>query len=225
MTENENPQVPETETPESPPEKKKTLLEKIRARAILTGIGMIIAVIVITIGIIFGGLLTNTILPAGDIGDFFPEPEGYNRTNVLVNAVTEAVRTVADWRGFDAVASNIDKFETYVNCYREEGVFDARLYASNFSPVEGSDTPPAAGLLLIVNPERAESLGGCDQGFTQQSLQIDPCYGYGNFNTDEQETISFIFVATDNSLCLTFADHFNQNYGASTIVGGLFNNR
>ncbi|MEQ8675364.1 MAG: hypothetical protein RLP44_15330 [Aggregatilineales bacterium] len=211
--------TPTQETPET--EKPKSWFQKLRLRLIISTVVAVVLVVVISVVIIMGGLWLNIVTPVGDIGDYFPEPDGYNRTNVLTDAVTTAVTWVADWKGFDSLANSIEKFDTYVDCYREEGVFDARIYASN---IDLTDAPPAVGLLLLVNPERAQELGGCQQeGFTTQSVDFQPCYGYGNFENDAQETINFVFVASNDSLCQTFAVHFNDTYEARTFVSGFRN--
>lgn len=199
------------------PQEDKSLLEKVRLRLIATTIGLAILAVIIAVGIVLGGLFFNVILPAGDIAEYFPEAEGYNQTNVLVDAATTAITWVAELKGFDGIATNIQNFDEYLTCYREEGAFDTRIYASNFGL---TDAPPAAGLLAVVNPDRVQSLEGCLR-FDSQALIVRPCYGYGNFINDADENVYFFFVGTDNSLCLNFSNHFRETYAATTVIGGL----
>jgi len=205
------------DTTDSTDEQPKSWWQKIRARMVAGTIGAVILALLIAIVMIFGGLWFNILLPSGDIGAYFPDPEGYNRTNVLVDSVTTAVGWVADLKGFDLISDNIGQFGEYADCLREEGAFDTRIYASG---VNVGDSPPVAGLLALVNPERAQNLDDCTQN-QAQSIELRPCYGYGAFQNDVDESVYYVFVASDSALCQTFDEHFKTTYAADGFVFGL----
>jgi len=210
---------PVPDTGESADEQPKSWWQKIRARMVAGTIGAVILALLIAIMMVFGGLWFNILLPSGDIGAYFPEPEGYNRTNVLVDSVTTAVGWVADLKGFQLISDNIGQFGEYADCLREEGAFDTRIYASG---VNVGDEPPVAGLLALVNPERAQNLDDCTQGQNQaQSIQIRPCYGYGAFQNEVDESVYYVFVASDSALCQIFDTHFITTYAADSFVFGI----
>jgi hypothetical protein len=109
---------------------------------------------------------------------------------------------------FSAVMYKLDDF---VDCYRNTGTFDARLYIERISTVDELRLP-IAGVLVVLNQNRAvENFLPC---ITQPPSDIarimtaEPCTGSGSFQSGG-DTISYLYAATDEPLCVLWQTYFN----------------
>jgi hypothetical protein len=149
---------------------------------------------------------------------FFPQFGNYNisATDDIQTAITTALGGAGLLTGNPAQAALVAQIDTVINCYKEVGAVDARIYIER---VTLDDLRiPTAGVLAVINQDRIREnflscvtrtpLGGL---LGAQSAQPEPCLGSGTF-TFEGNTISFLYAATDTPLCDLFAQHFRQ-YG------------
>lgn len=145
------------------------------------------------------------------VQQFFPAPAGYTITQV--NDITAALQTVT---GGAALASGnvpaaiaIERLTTLINCYREVGAVDARVYSQiNFQ------TTPTIGAVAIVNQDRAaDNFLSCltqSPGIVgpQSATKPQPCISSGSF-TSGGDTFLYIYAASDQSVCTAFQQHFD----------------
>jgi len=157
---------------------------------------------------------------------FFPRLPGYNvqQTDDLQNAIAAAMGGAAALGPGLPVTILIERVDSLIDCYREVGALDARVYIEQIT-LENIDVP-TAGALAIINQDRLrENFFACVastplDGLFAQSAQPEPCYGYGSFTSAGGDNISFVFAGTDTPLCNSFAAHFN-GLGANTTVTPL----
>ena len=145
---------------------------------------------------------------------FFPQLAGYNinDTDNIVDAVTTAAGGAAAMSANPVALALVERASTMIDCYQDVGAADAQTYVQRINVTE--PTIPVAGVLAIVNQTRiADNFLHCltrtplSGAFSAQSVQPEPCYGYGTFTFNE-ETISFLYAATDTPLCTAFDQHF-----------------
>lgn len=110
---------------------------------------------------------------------------------------------------FSAVMYKLDDF---VDCYRETGVFDARLYIERILTVDELRLP-IAGVLVVLNQNRAvENFLPCisrPPSDIARVMTAEPCTGSGSFQSGG-DTISYLYAATDQPLCDLWQNHFNN---------------
>lgn len=110
---------------------------------------------------------------------------------------------------FSAVMYKLDDF---VDCYRETGTFDARLYIERISTVDELRLP-IAGVLVVLNQNRAvENFLPCitrPPSDISRVMTAEPCTGNGSFQSGG-DTISYLYAATDEPLCALWQAHFNS---------------
>jgi len=109
---------------------------------------------------------------------------------------------------FSAVMYKLDDF---VDCYRETGTFDARLYIERISTVDELRLP-IAGVLVVLNQNRAvDNFLSCvtrPPSNLSRVMTAEPCTGSGSFQFGG-DTISYLYAATDEPLCVLWQSHFN----------------
>ena len=101
-----------------------------------------------------------------------------------------------------------------IDCYRDVGAVDAKVYVEQVTNLEGLRLP-IAGVLAVINQDRLrENFLSCvtntalDELLSPQSLEPEPCYGSGTF-TSQGDTISYIYGATDRPLCQLMEQYFS----------------
>jgi hypothetical protein len=103
------------------------------------------------------------------------------------------------------------KLDDFVDCYRETGTFDARLYLERLSSVDEVRLP-ITGVLMVVNQNRAiDNFLPCitrPPSDIARVMSAEPCTGYGTFQSGG-DTISYLYAATDQPLCDSWQAHFN----------------
>ena len=103
----------------------------------------------------------------------------------------------------------VERLDTLLDCYRDRGAFDARIYTSNIQL--DSLGVPIAGVLAVINRDRiAADFGSCitRSPLSAQGVEPEPCTGYGSF-TYQDDTIDYAYGASDQPLCNLFQAHFN----------------
>ncbi|MEQ8675692.1 MAG: hypothetical protein RLP44_18795 [Aggregatilineales bacterium] len=157
---------------------------------------------------------------------FFPDLAGYNRTDAdsIIDAVTTTLGGASLVTGNPIAAVLIERADTMIECYQDVGAADARIYSQRINITEPSI--PTAGVLTVVNQNRVvDNFLHCltqnplSGAFSAQSVQPEPCYGYGTFNFNG-DNVSFFYVATDTPLCDQFNASFAQ-YNPSGDRGAL----
>ena len=162
---------------------------------------------------------------------FFPDLDasGYNVTEAdsVIDAITTAMSAASVGTGNLVLAGVIQKVDDMIECYQEVGAADAQIYTQRINITNPSI--PTAGVLAIVNENRiADNFLHCltripgSDLIQTQSAEPEPCWGYGSFTFNE-ETISFIFAATDQPLCDLFDANFAP-YNPTGQTAPMFNN-
>lgn len=143
------------------------------------------------------------------VQQYFPTVNGYSSTpaNDIVQAITTVTQGASLATGNLLSAAAINRLQALIECYREVGAVDARVYTR-------TSIPPVAGALVIVNQDRAtENFMNCATGGAQsRSLEPQPCLGQGSF-TANNDTYMYVFAASDQELCNSFQTHFAQYSG------------
>ncbi len=157
---------------------------------------------------------TSSDAPAAQ--NFFPALPGYNiqTTDNVQDAITAAMGGASLLSGNPIQAALVTQVDRVIDCYREVGAVDARVYVEQIGNLE-TVRVPIAGVLAVINQDRVrENFLQCVtstplDGFRAQSAQPEPCYGSGTFRFGD-DTISYLFAATDQPLCQSFEAHFAQ---------------
>ncbi|PJF22912.1 MAG: hypothetical protein CUN56_03595 [Phototrophicales bacterium] len=150
---------------------------------------------------------------------FFPDLAGYTVSNTdnIQDAITTTLTGAGISTGNLLATGVILQVDNFIDCYREVGAFDARIYVEDPSAdmIQEGLRPPRAGVLVIINQDRAiENLLPCltqppsvSDAFSAQAAQPQPCFGNGEFQF-EGDTIRYIYAATDRPLCAAWESHF-----------------
>ena len=148
---------------------------------------------------------------------FFPALANYNQqeTNDLQDAITTALGGAGLLTGNVVQAGLVERIDTLIDCYRDTGALDVRIYVERIDSL-AEVRVPIGGALAVVNEDRIrDNFLGCitqnpaNNLFGAQSAQPEPCFGSGSF-VFAGDTISYIYGATDVPLCNLFASHFAQ---------------
>lgn len=153
------------------------------------------------------------------VQNFFPQVPGYNmqQTTNIQDAVTTAMSAAGISSGNLVGMGVVIKLDDFVDCYREVGAFDARVYVEQPSDdmIQEGVRPPRAGVVVLVNQNRLmDNLMPCmarapSGPFSAQDATPEPCYGNGEFVFNE-DTFGYLYAATDQPLCDQYQQHFNQ---------------
>lgn len=148
--------------------------------------------------------------PTGDRADDnsaaqnqLPSFASYTSTDAsnVKDALTRALQVGSLGSGNIIAAGMIERLNTMADCLGNVGALAGRVYSSI--------TPPAAGLLVVINNERltnnlmqcALNPGAQAQNEGRQAVQ--PCASNGTY-TDNGISYSYVYAATDPSMCGAF---------------------
>ena len=180
-------------------------------------VGLVIGVLTV-----FGCTFSLNSGPTGDTGNqstsaqtFLPEISGYSRTDA--DSITDAITAVGGGAslisGNPALAAGIAKIDDMIQCYQNVGAVAANVYTQTDISSVLQGQVPRIGALAVVNQDRLGrnflncALGG-SQAFSAQAVEIEPCFGSGQF-VREEETIYYVYAATAPGLCSSFQSHFD----------------
>lgn len=160
--------------------------------------------------------------PTGDTaGDataaqsFLPTLDGYSATEAdsITEALSAAAGEGADIFGNEGVQVIVDRLDTFVACYQDVGAVSARVYTqANLGSLLGGNVP-SVGAVAVVNQDRVRenfvacATGGQQQGFSAQSVSVEPCTGNGSF-TSGGDSFSYIFAGSSGEFCNAVQNHF-----------------
>lgn len=181
---------------------------------------LIVILMLALLGLTGCALGTETGHTSGDAPaaqSFFPNVPGYNvqATNSVQDAIVTALGGASLLSGNPIQAALVMQVDRVIDCYRDVGAVDARIYVEQLSNLD-SVRVPVAGVLAVINQDRVrDNFLACisqtplDGMFRSQAAQPEPCYGSGTFRFGN-DTISYLFAATDRPLCQSFEAHFRQ---------------
>jgi hypothetical protein len=168
---------------------------------------------------------------AGETGDrntdataaqsFVPDLPGYTEhtTDNLRDTLVATLGGASVLSGNPVQALLVAKVDDLVDCYQDVGALEAKIYTQNVDLSEIAI--PIGGVLAVVNQDRVrDNFLACllrppqMDMFGAQGVEPEPCYGYGTF-TVQEETISFLYAATDQPLC----NEFSRFYAPYNPVG------
>lgn len=157
---------------------------------------------------------------------FFPALDNYQiqQSDDIQDAVSTTLAGAGLGTGNFVMTGVMLKVDDFIDCYREVGAFDARIYVEQPGDqlIQDGIRAPIAGVLVVVNQDRIISnFAPCLArnpvgGLRAQSVEPDPCVGNGEFEFDGN-TIGYIYAATDQPLCAQFDQHFAQ-YEPTTVI-------
>lgn len=131
-------------------------------------------------------------------------------TENIQDAITKVIGAGTLATGNPLGAAATARIDAMITCYRDVGAVDARVFVSNTL----ENGLPVAGVLGVVNNTRLVTNflecsvdPGRDSGPTAQSAEPQPCTGTGNL-TVNGESITYLYVASSQTLCTKFEDHF-----------------
>ena len=145
---------------------------------------------------------------------FVPDLPGYTEhtTDNLRDTLTGLLGGAGVLTGNPVQALLVAKVDDLIDCYQDVGALEAKIYTQNVDLSEIAI--PIGGVLAVVNQDRVrDNFLSCllrppNAGlFGAQAAEPEPCFGYGTF-TFEEETISFVYAATDQPLCTAFNQFF-----------------
>lgn len=162
-----------------------------------------------------GGSSDNTADDSAAAQRFIPNLPGYTETETtdVQDALAGILGGSGALTGNFVQSAAVLTLDRLVDCYRDRGAFDARLYSQNIELT--NIQTPIVGVLAVINQDRvAEEFINCvlpefmrPDDFGAQAAGPQPCFGYGSFSF-EGDTISFIYGATDRPLCDSFNSFF-----------------
>jgi hypothetical protein len=174
---------------------------------------LIIALFTVGCGAI--GSVSNTGQTSNDanaVQQFFPEISGYSSvpTSDIQNAISTVTGGASLATGNILGAAAINRLNALIDCYRDVGALDARVYT------QLNIQRPVLGALAIANQDRVtENFLSCAAGAGAQSgarsNEPEPCIGTGTFTAND-DTFLYVYAASDQALCTAFTTHFRQ-YG------------
>ena len=147
---------------------------------------------------------------------FLPQIVGYDATSAdnIIDALTAAGGSASLITGNLPVTALVAKLDTMIQCYQDVGAVSANIYTEQIDLL--NPKVPILAVLAVVNQERLQNnllacaLGSADtREFSAQAVEIQPCVGSGEFKIND-ETLSYIYAATDQLLCSAFETHFNS---------------
>jgi hypothetical protein len=171
--------------------------------------------------IILGGLLILTGCDTDDsktdaaaAQSFFPTYDNYTiqGSESTQDAIVTALGGTAAMTGNPIMVALVERVDTLLDCYREVGAVDAKVYLEKPETM-GEVRAPIAGVLLVINQDRVvENFASCitTMPFAQKA-SVEFCSGFGTFEF-EDDTIHYFYGATNTPLCDMFQTHFSA-YG------------
>ena len=140
---------------------------------------------------------------------FFPNLARYStqETGNVQDAIVTALGGSALLTGNIIQAALVQRVDALLDCYRDRGAIDAKIYTENVDQLQEARVP-IAGVLAVINQDRVfDNFAGCLLSPHAQSAEPEPCSDHGSF-TFEGDTILYIYAATDTPLCSLFEQHF-----------------
>ena len=145
---------------------------------------------------------------------FFPTYDNYTiqGSESTQDAIVTALGGTAAMTGNPIMVALVERVDTLLDCYREVGAVDAKIYLEKPETM-GEVRAPIAGVLLVINQDRVvENFASCITSVPfAQSAEVEFCSGFGTFEF-EDDTIHFFYGATNTPLCDMYQTHFSA-YG------------
>lgn len=172
--------------------------------------------------VIVVGMLALTGCDALDTGDtdedpeaaqsFFPTITGFNvqESGGIQDAIIAALGGASVLTANPVQAALVERVDTLLDCYRERGALDVKIYTEDVSNIS-EPRVPLAGVLAVVNLTRIQdNFASCImQSPRALTVSAEPCVGSGSFDF-EGDSIHYFYAAIDTPLCDIFRNHFNQ---------------
>jgi len=139
---------------------------------------------------------------------FFPTLPNYTvqGTESVQDAIVSTLGGASLLTGNPVQAALVQRLDALLDCYRERGALDAKIYTENVTTMTEARVP-IAGVLAVINQNRVrENLVSCL--LSPMSATPQPCSGSGSF-TFQGDTILYIYAASDRPLCDLFQQHMN----------------
>ena len=159
---------------------------------------------------------TDTADQATSAQRFLPAPEGYIRNDAA--SLTDALATLGGGAsllsGNPALTAAISVIDNMIQCYQDVGAVAASIYTKISLDTLLQGDGISLGALAIINQERlSRNFLNCALGDTQlfsaQAEALQVCSGKGSLLV-ANETIHYLYAATDSLLCLAFQSHFDS---------------
>ena len=148
---------------------------------------------------------------------FFPTISGFNvqESGGIQDAIVGALGGVSVLTANPVQAALVERVDTLLDCYRERGALDVKIYTENISNIT-EPRVPLAGVLAVINVSRVrDNFASCIlESPRALTATVEPCAGTGSF-VFEGDTIRYIYAAIDTPLCDIFKNHFSQWESAS----------
>ncbi len=159
---------------------------------------------------------TDTADQATSAQRFLPAPDGYliNDAASLSDALATLGGGASLLSGNPALATAISAIDNMIQCYQDVGAVAAGIYTKVAldSLLQGEGI--SLGALAVINQERlSRNFLNCALGdtplFSAQTEALQVCSGNGSLLV-ANETIHYLYAATDSLLCLAFQSHFDS---------------
>ena len=142
-----------------------------------------------------------------------PNLANFSATNVdtTIDSAFAAVGGAALMGGQLGITAAIAKAEQILQCFQDRGAIAAKFYQESDSTL----TAPKVGASIVINQSRINqelincALGGQEDTASAQTFSIEPCASAGTL-TYEDDTISYIYVASHPDVCAIFQLHFDN---------------
>lgn len=182
-----------------------------------------IGLVAVIITVLIAGCSFN-VGPTGDTAGqatsaemFLPNIAGYTTSNAdsIVDAITGVGGGASLITGNPALAAGIAKLDSMIQCYQNVGAVAARVYTQQDISSVLQGQIPNVGAVAVINEDRlSRNFLNCaiTGGASAQLQTIEPCFASGSL-TANNETIHYLFAATNPALCSTFQLHFNNLAG------------
>ena len=161
-----------------------------------------------------GGSTGDSDNDAAAAQQFFPTLAGFGvyETDNMQDAFTSVAGGAAALAN-PALILLVERMDSLISCYRDVGALDANIYIQQVDL--NNVAIPLAGFLAVINEDRVRSnFLGCISSDPlsgmMRSQAAEPCTGSGTFTAENGDRISYIYAATDVSLCTQFQNHFSQ---------------
>lgn len=154
----------------------------------------------------------NTANDANSAQRLLPNLAAYNANDVdtAIDGAFTAAGGAALAGGQIQVTAAVAKAEQVLQCFQDRGAVAAKFYNEK----NPSGIIPKVGAVLVINQTRINqellncALGG-QEGFSSQSVAVEPCTGSDTF-TYQGDSISYIYVGSDPAICGLYDTHFNN---------------
>jgi hypothetical protein len=153
----------------------------------------------------------DTANDAGAAQRYLPTVAGFNAAEATsITAAFEAVPGGSDLLNSNRlISAAVGRIDSLMSCYRNVGAVSARVYTpSDMAGVVLRGEVPAVGVVAVINQDRLrENLAQCvaqgEDGRMSAQGADSVCIG-GNTVEANGETITYIFAATNQTLCDSF---------------------